>query len=380
MKYRKFRADHLFNGRQFLNGENVLITDESGQVYGIAPAAEHPDADYFPGTISPGFVNMHCHLELSWMKDMISRGTGMIDFLLSVIKSKPQSQDAVSAAARKAEEQMIDAGIVAVGDICNSTGTLLLKRENNLYYHNFIEVTGIDPATAKQRYDHSINIFREFAQDRQMPMLHNSLVPHAPYSVSEELLQKILSFPGNQLLTIHNQEHASENELFLYGSGDFHRLYIAIGFDSRSIVPTGASSVTRILTGLSENQSVVLVHNVDTGDADLELMKQTFKKGVKCILCLCPNANLYINLTIGTDSLASNSSLDILAELKTIHQHFAELSISRLLEWATINGAVALGIDDTAGSFDTNKQPGVVWLRQVTPLSIDDMASAQRLL
>ncbi len=395
MKYRKFRADHIFDGERFLAAENVLITDESGEVEGFARAADHPDAAYYPGTISPGFINTHCHLELSWMKGHIPAGTGMIDFLLRVITTKPPSEDLVVTAAREAEQQMIASGIVAVGDICNTAATLPVKRLENLYYHNFIEVMGIDATAARQRFAQAANTFRAFTEGHQMPMAQNSVVPHAPYSVSELLLEQVVHFPGNHLLSMHNQEHAAENELFLHGSGDFHRLYKAIGFDSSGLSAKGSTSLAAILPGILRNQSIILVHNVDTGEPDLELIKQTISRGVDCILCLCPNANLYINgqlpdvyklvhsglpITVGTDSLASNHSLDMLAEIKTIHRHFTELPVAQLLQWTTINGARALEIEETSGSFAKGKQPGIVWLKGVTAAGIEAAASAHRLL
>src|SRR6185437_3156496 len=91
--------------------------------------------------------------------------------------------------------------------------------------------------------------------------------------------------------------------------------------------------------------------------------------------CLCPNANLYIenalppvrlflnnncNIVLGTDSLASNHQLDILAEIKTIAKKFPEIKTETLLKWATINGAKALQMENEFGSFDKGKKPGVV--------------------
>ncbi|MEI9809990.1 MAG: hypothetical protein WDO16_20165 [Bacteroidota bacterium] len=63
--------------------------------------------------------------------------------------------------------------------------------------------------------------FREYAKYYSLPAESNSIVPHASYSVADELWQKIIQFPGNHLMTIHNQETAAEDELFLKGTGDF---------------------------------------------------------------------------------------------------------------------------------------------------------------
>jgi cytosine/adenosine deaminase-related metal-dependent hydrolase len=91
--------------------------------------------------------------------------------------------------------------------------------------------------------------------------------------------------------------------------------------------------------------------------------------------CLCPNANVYIentlpnieqfrnnnvHITLGTDSLASNTSLSIIEEIKTIQQYFPLIPLAEILQWATLNGAKALEMDNHLGSFETGKKPGII--------------------
>ncbi|RYY30932.1 MAG: amidohydrolase [Chitinophagaceae bacterium] len=395
MIYRKFRADALFTGMGFADKDSVLITDSSGVVLAIESREAHPDAAYYPGTICPGFINTHCHLELSWMHGLIPERSGMIDFLLAVMKTPKVAAEDILRAAKAAEQEMLQHGIIAVGDICNTTATHSLKNEGNLYYHNFIEAMGIDPNIAARRMKAAADLFNAFATGNAMPLSSNSIVPHAPYSVSDSLLKMITGFPGNHLVSVHNQEHTTENELFLQGTGDFHRLYKAIGFKSDDMVARGFSGVQHLLAFLYKNQSIIFVHNVETGEADLAEIRAAVSNGIRCSLCLCPNANLYINgklpdirmlensginITMGTDSLASNNQLDILEELKTIYNAGLGIGIDVLLRWATLNGALALEIDDETGSFSPGKQPGIVWLKQVNEKEIGNDAVALRLL
>ena len=65
-------------------------------------------------------------------------------------------------------------------------------------------------------------------------------------------------------------------------------------------------------------------------------------------------------MTIGTDSLTSNWQLSILEEIKTIRKYASYVSLDTLLEWATINGAKALGFDHKLGSIEVGKKPGLV--------------------
>jgi cytosine/adenosine deaminase-related metal-dependent hydrolase len=369
MSYLKFRSDHLFTGHNWLDNSYVLITTREGEVVDIAPVSEAGEnIAFFPGILSPGFVNCHCHLELSHMKGVIPEGTGMVDFLIKVIRERSFEPVIIKEAIAEAEMAMLGNGIVAVGDICNTTATIEQKKLGHLQYHNFIETIGFSDATAAQRFEAAHAIYDQFARLYRVPGESNSIVPHAPYSVSPKLFQLIARFPGNQLLTIHNQESEAENEFLQKGTGDFLRLYETLGMDISFYKASGKRSLESCLPYFSPNQSVILVHNVMTNEEDMKAIGNFF-------FCLCPNANRYIGnplpdidllrrhgaaITIGTDSLASNHQLSVLAELKTIHQHNPQVLVFELLQWATINGARALQLDTTLGSFEAGKQPGVL--------------------
>jgi cytosine/adenosine deaminase-related metal-dependent hydrolase len=70
-------------------------------------------------------------------------------------------------------------------------------------------------------------------------------------------------------------------------------------------------------------------------------------------------------ITLGTDSLASNNRLDILGELKTLQLSIPSLSLEELIEWATINGARALNMQETFGKIETGRKPGLLLLENV---------------
>ena len=270
MVYRKFKADYLFDGREMIGGDPVLVTTEDGTVQGILPAAEAGEGvETRKGILTPGFVNCHCHLELSHLKGRIPEKTGLIDFLLSVIRQRAFPPEERVAALVAAEEAMLHNGIVAVGDICNTTDSLQQKTEGNLYYHNFIEAMGFIDQSAPDRFESSLWVFNAFAEAYALPIEANSIVPHAPYSVSPALFRRIAGFPGNHLLTIHNQESAAENTFYQAGQGDFLRLYKGLGLDVSFFKGTGKRSLESILGHFTRNQSLILVHNVDTGEEDL---------------------------------------------------------------------------------------------------------------
>jgi cytosine/adenosine deaminase-related metal-dependent hydrolase len=135
------------------------------------------------------------------------------------------------------------------------------------------------------------------------------------------------------------------------------------------------------------------VHNSFTSAADIKAVQ---KQMPNSFWCLCPNANQYIEQTmppiellrtnnaeivIGTDSYASNWSLNILDEIKTIQKHNPSIPLAEMLGWATLNGARALQMDKVLGSFEKGKKPGVVLIEGVdTNGLLSKTSSAQRLI
>ena len=385
MTYRKFTADYLYTGEKLAESGSVLITTTDGTVQAVVPAGDAgEDIAYFPGLLSPGFVNCHCHLELSHMRGVLPERTGLVDFLSMVIRRRGEMSKAAIAAA---EQEMLDNGIVAVGDICNTTDTLDQKRQGRLSYYNFIETFGFIEESAASRFAGSEAIFNVF--EEVFPG-SNAIVPHAPYSVSPALFTRIAGHAAGRVLTMHNQETEEENDFLRWGTGDFRRLYEQLGIDAGFFSGTGRRSLESALRSFPSGQPMILVHNVATSAADLDVIN-----GRPLCVCLCPNANLYISgrlpdprlfmdhgckLVVGTDSLASNHGLSILEELKTIQRAFPELSTPVLLQWATSNGARALRMEGCLGSFQPNTMPGVVLISELEGGRFSAATTAKRLV
>ena len=396
MFYRKFKADYLFLGDRMAEPNSVLITTAEGTVQSIVPEVEAgEDVERHRGVLSPGFVNCHCHLELSHLKGVIPEGTGLVDFLSMVIQRRGEGLQRIPEAILSGEEEMLLQGIVAVGDICNTTDTLGAKTAARLKYHNFIETVGFIEKSAAERFAGSLRVFEAFEDALSGS---NSIVPHAPYSVSPALFRRVADFPRNRLLSVHNQENDAENEFLETGKGDFLRLYSQLGLDVSFFRGTGRRALAAILPYFHHNQSLILVHNVATAEEDLgDPGAAAFRPpgAPQLIFCLCPNANLYIGgrlpdvslfvnqncrIVVGTDSLASNHQLDILEELKTLQRVFSWLETSTLLQWATSNGASALEMDDMVGSFLPGRTPGVVLLEGLEGDRMTIGTSAKRLI
>ena len=380
MSYRKLKGSNIFDGYS-LRGENkVLILDACGTVVEIVDEETVGDGvKYFDGILCPGFVNAHCHIELSHLKGKIPKHTGLVNFVQQVMKVRTAGEEEKHAAMHTAAEELYNSGTQAVGDICNTGDSLLLKQNSQMHWHNFIEVSGFVGAVAQKRFDAAAEIMKAFISTLKKQEQRISIVPHAPYSVSANLFGLINEASANKTISIHNQECAAENELYVSKSGGFLELYNNFGIDISDFIATGKRSLESWLPYITQQQKIILVHNTFTKKEDLHFAANY--SGVKQLYyCLCPNANLYIentlpdvemllqencNIVIGTDSYASNDQLNMYEEVKTICKNFTTIDLQIALQWATINGAQAQGLDDIIGSFETGKKPGVLLLGDV---------------
>ena len=352
-----------------------------------AKAKNLQDIQYYEGILVPGLINTHCHLELSHLKGKIPMHTGLPGFVQQVIQQRNSSAEEIENAMYAADEEMYLNGIVAVGDISNQTVSKEVKLQSKLYYHTFVEAMGFNPGKAAEIIAAAKLIRTAFSP------LKATIVPHAPYSVSAELFNEINAVSGisGESVSIHNQETADENAFFESKSGHFLKLYEFLGLDISFFKVQGKSSLQTYLPMLSAAPRTLLVHNTFSSKADLEFAVATHPL---LFWCLCPNANLYIEdrlpdiallkdagvtLTLGTDSLASNQQLNILAEMYSLQQE-AGISFEELLRWGTINGAAFLGIDTIYGSFEKGKKPGLNLIVEMDGSGLTPKSKIQRLM
>ena len=346
---------------------------ENGEVAGLVPEKEAgKGVEIYEGILSPGLINCHCHLELSHMRSVIPEKTGLVDFVIDVVNKRHFPEDAIQRAIQSFDEEMFENGIQAVGDICNNESTIAAKIISRICYYNFVEASGWHPSIAVIRFARAFEIYQSF--QKQLPQFTSSIVPHAPYSVSEELWNRISAFFDKKTVSIHNQETRDENDFFMNGSGELNRMYEWMGIDNTHHTATGSTSIRSYFDKLRKAKNILLVHNSFTSEEDIGyVIKQ--KKDSNVFFCICINANQYIEDTVppidvflkedckivlGTDSLASNHSLSIMDEIKTIQKFFPAVPLETILTWATINGAEALEMEDKLGSFEKGKKPGVI--------------------
>lgn len=381
----------MFDGYSLHTTDKVLITDETGVVSDIVSTTEAgDDIQQFEGILTPGLINAHCHLELSHLKNVIPPHTGLIDFLCSVVTKRGFEQELIQQKIVKAEEEMFDNGIVAVGDIGNTADTALVKSKSKIRWQNFVEVLSFTDAKAEENFNH----YQTVADDLEAALhpsniVHRtSLVPHAPYSISPKTFQLINDATADQIISIHNQEHPAENVLYETGGGEYLKLFKIFGIDSSPFPVTGKSSIRSYLPYFNKRQTIFLIHNTYMPEEDIVWANEyAAANGLKLIYCVCINANIYIenntppvdlllkhncDIVLGTDSYSSNWQLSITKEMEALLKH-TSITKEQALQMATLNGAKALQWDDQLGSFEKGKKPGIVLLSE-------DFSESKRIL
>lgn len=368
---RAYSADYLFCKKNLVVEHGVIVLDDSGNIIEIlnqdekSNFIEPKDIIYLKGILAPGFVNTHCHLELSAFQGTIHTGC-TIDGFIRALEEVKKTIILDENAATIADEKMWEQGIVAVADICNTSNTIEVKRQSKITYHNFVEVFGSNAQSADKIFTYAEKIARQFSEAN----LPATITPHSLYACSEPLME-LIQRENHHPISVHFMESMEENDFFEERKGSIIERAKLFG-----VIPNHYSNVRKrpseiAAMALTPDRKLLFVHNTMATKNDIEMLTRTFDKAW---FCLCPNSNRYIenqlpdiemlqqqtqNITIGTDSLASNETLSVLDELKTIANHFPEIPSQTLLKWATQNGARFMGIEANFGTLEVGKRPGL---------------------
>lgn len=349
---RKISAHYLFTSAGEPLKRGVITADDNGTVLSVEDTGgdlkESAGTEFYNGIIIPGLVNCHNHLELSHLGGQIPGGGGLQQFIAAVRGQRTAEPRETAAAAEKAERMMLSEGTVACGDISNGTASFEIKGRSSMEWITFIEVFGSDPLIAAARISEALSV----SAAAESAGLKHHITPHSLYSSSEELFSLILShIAPESILSLHFLESDEERTMT-----DDH--------------------ANRALELAARCRRLMLVHNTAINRAEAELLAAAGNTW----FCLCPSSNLQITGTLppvhllrevtgrivtGTDSLASNNSLSILTELRLLQDAAPELPLGEIIRWGTLNGAAALGMEETLGSLEPGKRPGVLLLEPV---------------
>jgi cytosine/adenosine deaminase-related metal-dependent hydrolase len=359
--------------------ENAVIeAGDDGTIISVsenyAADSDNQSVEFFNGIIIPGFINCHCHLELSHLRGTIPGGTGLPEFIMNIRSRRDNKETESLFTPDQADAMLHSEGTMMCADISNTAETFALKKKSRIRYLTLLEVFGIDPEKADRRMK-EILVVAEEAEKQGLPYY---LVPHSAYSVSLPLFRMLMKKTTvNRVSSIHFMESESEASFLSGNSGALRESYRSSGL-LPEVLQTPVSHEEAIMDYVTRTGNLILVHNTF---ADATTVRKINSRG-NTFWCLCPESNIFIegkmppadmladegcDIVIGTDSPASGKEFSILSQLKLIQEHFPGIGLEELIRWATLNGARALCADDKLGSIAEGKKPGLLLLENPDP-------------
>ncbi|CAN5925641.1 amidohydrolase family protein [soil metagenome] len=382
---RVIHADHVLpgDGPPVVDGAVVVAAD--GVIADVGPAAEvlprHAGAEVVRvrGVVFPGLVNAHTHLELSAMRGKVGGGRGFVGWVESLIMLRPELQpDDEAEAMASAIDELERTGTVAVGEVTNSLGAVAALAARGIGGCVFHEVFGQDRDSVLRRIE---GLRAEL--DERFPTwptgdLSYAPAPHTLYTTHEDAVRALLESARRHgaPTSLHLAEHAPERRAIENGDGPVPEWLFARARQRPAWPKVPLFDYAERVGALSP--TVLLVHLVE---ARADELARVAAKGAPVVLC--PRSNLHIEMklppllavraagieaALGTDSLASNASLDVLAEAKALADRFPGVPAWELVRMATWNGARALGRPDL-GRLAKGARPGVLAVETSQPVA-----------
>lgn len=366
---RKISANRVYiTGDQVIKDGVVTYDPKTGVILNVEEGKDKEPANtrFYNGVITAGFVNAHCHLEYSHLKGVKPKAPGLSGFIRHILDAREAERALVQQAMGEADKAMRLEGIVAVADTSNSDVSFGPKIDSGIDYHTFYELTGYEAEPKKMSEAKVATTFLILNK------MSTNITPHSCYANSPAFIKQLAGLigDGNGMLSLHFMESPEEKELFEDKRGGLAKLLETLGMDLKGWNPKKLSQAQYLKELLPEDLKTILVHNTVATEEDMKTLS-----GHKHLWwALCPRSNLFVEnklpdiemlsrhtaqILIGTDSLASNESLSILEEMKTITAHCPGISFGQMLNWASINGACALNRQKKIGSIEQGKTPGL---------------------
>lgn len=373
MSVRRVAASYVYtlDAEPIKNGY-VEYDDVDGTVISVGQCLDGEEVQ--DGAIVPGFVNAHCHVELSHLHGKFRKGTGMAGFIDQINELRDWAgHDVKVELTRRWMDKMWSDGVSAMADISNDDSSFEVKKSHPMYTRTFLEVFGSEPEMCEGVMA-DVTSLNKKAIDMGIDA---APTPHSCYTMSPQLLSASAAAGlESGFLSYHSQESQEEEDLLISGSGAMYENRKRSGMSTPPV--TGESSLKYFLDRLDAaatapyDQNILLVHNVCLKQDDIDALKKVM---MHPYFAICPLSNIFIHnalppvdlmrsnglaVALGTDSLSSNDDLDMVKELACLHEAFPEVPMTEMLEWACLNGARFLKKDDVLGTITPGKRPGIV--------------------
>jgi len=359
------RSVHPVTAPPIMDG--AVLVDDAGRIAALGPdsavpAPAHAERLAFPeGALVPGLVNCHTHLELTHLagKNPAREFPQWIRTIRAL--KEAMTPDEFSRSAEQGVHDCWARGITCVADTGSSgapLGALARLGGRGIYYQ---EVFGPDPTQC------GASLTELAAAVRRLGPIATGrarlgVSPHAPYTVSEPLYRATAELARREGLpvAVHLAESREETALVRDGAGPFADALRARGI---TVTARGCSPVEYLLrlVVLERATGWLCIHCVQVDERDIAILQQA---GVG--LAHCPRSNrahghgtaplaLFrragLTVGFGTDSVVSTGDVDLWSEAAA-----AGLDGAEALRMLTLDGARALGLENTIGSLEVGKE------------------------
>ncbi len=377
---RKIAAQYIFpvDSEPVKNGYVVIDDDGTVMETGVLES-ESASTEFYNGILIPGMVNTHCHIELSHLKGCFRQASGMAGFIKQINELRLNCDEKSRKTAIEENMKLLYMqGVSAMADISNCDESFEIKSGSPIYTRTFLEVFG----TEDKDVEEIIRNVKSLNEKAENFGIDAAPTPHACYTSSKRLIATVSELGlESGFLSYHSEESDEEMDMIRYGTGALSEDYRSRKLSTPEVY--GKNPLVYYIDALKERTgtpvegNILLVHNTFTDSDSIEYAKKHLKSP---FWALCPRSNIFINralppvnlmmahglkLTIGTDSLSSNTSLDMISEMYTIQKYFTTVPLEEIIKWSTLNGAEFLKKDEIAGSLTPGKKPGLVLVENI---------------
>ena len=352
----------------------VEYDENDGTIVRTGLCEDVQSEEILQGALVPGFVNAHCHVELSHLHGKFYKGSGMAGFIDQINALRDWAgREVKQELVQKWMDKMWKDGVSAMADISNDDSSFDIKAGHDMYTRTFLEVFGSEPEMCEGVMA-DVTALDALAQEKGIDA---APTPHSCYTMSPALLSASAAAGlAKGYVSYHSQESQEEEDLLLTGTGAMYENRVRNGMSTPPV--TGESSLKYFIDRLASvvpapyDQHVLLVHNVCLQQEDIDAAKKVMNN---VYWAICPLSNIFIHnalppidlmrknnlaIAVGTDSLSSNDDLSMIKEIACIHKNFPSVPMNEIFTWASLNGARFLSKENVLGSLAPGKRPGIV--------------------
>lgn len=357
------------------------IVIESGRIVEVHTRPDSAAVDLGNVAVIPGLINVHTHLEFSDLAEPLSPPNPFLDWIRAVVTHRRARVEPTAAIIARGVRESIASGTTTLGEIAtdDDVGSATAGAATKIV--RFRELIGF----AAGQIEPQLEIARRHLTSEPGDRVLHGISPHAPYSVHPELFRGLVRLAVEQRapIAMHLAETLDEIEFLESGSGPFVELLKQFGIWEPEAVSPGTRPL-EYLRELAKADSALAIHGNYLNDDELDFLAGN----PHVALVYCPRTHAYFGhsrhpwrelnargglVAIGTDSRASNPDLSLWRELQFLHERNPDLGVAELIQYGTINGACALGIDNETGSLSPDKSA------DLAIISLDDDARSAEL-